>query len=1148
MSCYSKDELNRFLLQELAAERQIRIDEHVRSCDTCCGTLKVLSNDDLVQDYYESARRDDLGEDETSRVGIDRTGTAGATVDWQPFATEGAQLPLNFGRFVLTEVLGSGGFGVVYRADDAELGREVAIKIPHLAGLSPAARRRFVQEGTAAARLHHPHIVQLYQSGTQRGVCFLVSEYCPGETLRQMLNESLGGRPARQAARIVLPLAEAVAHAHVNGIVHRDIKPANVVLDNRGAVDGLPFIPKLTDFGTAKFVETNASQTASGMLIGTAPYMAPEQVVGNGQVGPPADVYALGVLLYELIAGRSPIEGADNADTIHRVLTAEPTELHRLVPGTPRDISAICSRCLEKAPERRYASARQLAADLRRFLEHEPTLARPLGPTRRAWRWCRRNPMPVTVMTMVSLLLVSIAAGLVWHTARLESVNDRLRTATATALSQQKRAEQSELHTRQLLYVADMRLAEKSWRDGDLGSARQILNSYVPSGAEDADLRGPGWYFLDHAIRPETKLVADDGSPLYCIRLAPDGATFAVAGQDGMIRVHDRVTGALRQTIESGQIEVNSVAFSPDGTTLASAGDDGSIAVWRLADGICLAQFAAHEGLAFGVEFTPDGERLISCGSDDQVHAWDAASRQRLATYNDHGSRVEALAVSPDGRWLASVGKLGTLAVRDLGSGELHWRWTDASGTLSSVAFSPDSGTVAVVQAAGPSKWLRLFELASRTQRMVWPHRDGIRAVAYSPDGTRLLTADNAGVVRIWDMAATASEPDAAVKPLRRCQVHDSRVYSAVFEPQGVSIVSAGADGQVRRWNVRDAANEIVVHRRDLRRLSQKGEEYFGMRDIAFQPHTEAVVIAMHAGIDWLSVDVGKPIEIVRDVGVTTWNCIAMPRHGDWLFAGRSTIPTATEEGIRAPGFIERLELRGGLQGKTTEAAAPSQPQDYLTRREVIYEADANCEILRLRCDSSGDLVAVTLHEQRVDDRPKQLLLLDSKTGKSLRTFPAASGTNPCFTPDDRVLIFGVMRDIHAIDLRSGQERVLREAHRSTQNGMAISHDGRWLATSDDGRVIKLWRLPGLEEHAVLYGHLGAISALTFSPDSRALLSSSHDGTVKAWHVATGQQLFTLHDASVGITDMALSSDGRRVAIVEDYRQLRILSLGSLVR
>lgn len=1119
MNCFSRDELRGYLLQELAADAQAPIEQHVSSCAACCQTLDLLATDDLVRDYFEASQRDSCNNGETASIAANSTKLAGHEMpEWQPFTTDATQLPLRFGRFVLKETLGSGGFGVVYRADDVNLEREVAIKIPHLGGLSPAVRQRFLQEGTAAANLHHPHIVQVHQSGTHRGVCFLVSEYCPGRTLKDLMNESGGIESARHAARIVLPLVEAMVHAHQNGVVHRDIKPANVILDARTKLDGLPFCPKLTDFGAARVAGTDQSITESGMLIGTAPYMAPEQIAGS-EVGTACDVYALGVLLYELTAGQLPIQGTDSADTVHKVISLEPVPLNRLLPEVSRDFSAICSCCLEKNPAKRYASAAHLADDLRRFLNHEPTAARPLGPAARLFRWSRRNPLPMTVMGAVCLVFGLISLQFVWHKSRLQEVNQQLSESNRWALTMKDRAEQSELRTRRLLYVSTIRLAAKLWREGDLRSVSDTLSRLEPRD-DQLDLRGVEWYFLERATRQGVHTLATYGGPLYFIRLSPDAKRFATAGQAGVIRLHDRATGELRQSIASGQGEVNSVAFSPDGETLASAGDDGSIRLWRTADGTQLDHIAAHDGLTFGVEFTPDSKYLISCGSDNAVHVWENGKRK--TSYRIHTSRVEAIAVSPDGRWLASVSKDRSLAVHDLQSGELHFHWKQALGTLSSVTFSPDSRQIAAVEASGETKWLRLFDVASGQLMLQRKHMDGIRSVSFAPDGDRVLTTDNEGTARAWDVSDQSKLTDD--KPLAIWHAHGTRAYSGAFEPGGISVLTAGQDGRVCRLRMNDMS-DCVVDRRELQATSnRRTEDDLNLTSITFHPNDRDILAASAAGIWTIDSDGDAAPELLAMGRFTHWQRIAKPRYGTWFAFAGSTPDAINASGQHSPATLWRYE--------TTASDS----------RELL-RTPSNGAITDIACSPAGDMLAVVVAPYGPDDTPKQLLLLDAAAGKLLREFPAAMGTKPRFCRDGSALVYGVQRDLHYVDLQSNTVRVIRNAHADSQAGLAVSEDGKWIATCSDNRDLRLWNLATLQQHALLQGHRGKISAMHFSADSRTLFSSSFDGTVKAWSVSEGQHLLDLHLGTEGLDDMALSKDGNRLAIVEGKRRVHIYHL-----
>ncbi len=280
-------------------------------------------------------------------------------------------LPRDFGDFELTAELGRGGMGVVYQARQKSLNRVVALKMVrdvHLA--TPADRARFRAEAEAAARLHHPNIVTVHEVGTAAGQAYFCMEYVAGETLAQRVNRA-GPVPAREAARLVGLIAHAVQHAHDHGILHRDLKPSNILLAGAGP-DGSGATPKVTDFGLAKVIDRAETLTRTGDIVGTPSYMAPEQATGRAAVGPAADVYSLGAILYELLTGRPPFRAAHPVDTMMMVLTQEPVRPRSLVPTVDRDVELACLKCLQKPCDLRYPSAAALAADLDSFLAGEP--------------------------------------------------------------------------------------------------------------------------------------------------------------------------------------------------------------------------------------------------------------------------------------------------------------------------------------------------------------------------------------------------------------------------------------------------------------------------------------------------------------------------------------------------------------------------------------------------------------------------------------------------------------------------------------------------------------------------------------------------------------------------------------------------------
>jgi serine/threonine protein kinase/tetratricopeptide (TPR) repeat protein len=439
-----------------------------------------------------------------------------------PRAGRGSESRLRrVGDYVLLQELGRGGMGVVYKARDLKLNRLVALKmIRDARNATGQDFRRFLSEARAAARLDHPHIAPIYEIGEADGLPYFAMALVEGGSLKQRVAE--GPLPPSVAAELLRQVAEAVQHAHDRGIVHRDIKPANVLLQRdedgppgaaapdsastaRGSSDGaggsaarLP-VPKVVDFGLAR-VRGQEGLTATGEILGTPSYMPPEQASGRGDdIGPLADVYALGAVLYCLLTGRPPFQAATEAETLRQVLDQDPVPPRQLNAGVPRDLQTVCLKCLEKDPTKRYPSAQALADDLDRFLAGEPILARPVGRLGRGWRWCRRKPVVAGLLALLALVIAGSLGGL--SALYALAVRERARAEEAAA-----QANASATEARQRQAEAD---AERTHAETEGAKARKV-SEYLSGIFRGADpLRLHEFTFVPVG-RPGEKLTAGD--------------------------------------------------------------------------------------------------------------------------------------------------------------------------------------------------------------------------------------------------------------------------------------------------------------------------------------------------------------------------------------------------------------------------------------------------------------------------------------------------------------------------------------------------------------------------------------------------------------------------------------------------------------
>ncbi len=685
-----------------------------------------------------------------------------------------SDLPAPPGYELLGEV-GRGGMGVVYKARQIELGRIVALKmILSGAHAGKADLARFRTEAQAIARLQHPNIVQIFEVGDYDGRPFFALEFCDGGSLdRKLAGTPL---PPNEAAQLVETLARAMYAAHQANVIHRDLKPANILLTEDGS-------PKITDFGLAKKLD-DAGQTQSGAIMGTPSYMAPEQAGGKRQaaIGPAADVYALGAILYELLTGRPPFKAATAMDTIMQVVSDDPAPPTRLQPRTPRDVETICLKCLRKEPSRRYATAADLADDLGRFREGRPVLARPLGRVARVAKWARRRP---TLATLLAVSAAAVVGAIILLDAARRQANERGVAEARSAPASKRQAPSAEAALRKDVEGANGRLAdEQAETRRQLDRTRRLLFTgqlmraaplveHEPTRALallrdrvacPSDLRDFAWgYYHRLANRDRGTLTGHVGA-IGAIALSPDGRTLASAGPDGkdgtQVLLWDMATAKARSaSFSCDGKEVAALAFSPDGKLLAvAANGPAAVTLCPLDAPGRRRSLARPPPLVAALAFTADGALVTAAGQGGKV--WEVASRNEHASWKDQPVRERPglpplirtlVSFSADGRRVATAPNDAApekylIRVFDVTGGQVFREITD-NRVLWSLALSPDGQQLALSRG---NDWASLFDLREpRPQSRPLSPSSG--SLLFSPDGRTLA---GYGIFPRYDISA----------------------------------------------------------------------------------------------------------------------------------------------------------------------------------------------------------------------------------------------------------------------------------------------------------------------------------------------------------------------------------------------------------
>jgi WD40 repeat protein/serine/threonine protein kinase/tetratricopeptide (TPR) repeat protein len=921
----------------------------------------------------------------------------------------------------------------------------------------------------------------------------------------------------QSVAQIGVQVADALEYAHRQGVQHRDIKPSNLLLDTRAAV-------WVTDFGLAK-VDDQPNLTDTGDILGTLRYMPPEAFAG--QTDARSDVYALGLTLYELLALRPAFDETDRPRLIHQVTTAEPPRLGTLNPHVPRDLETVVHKAIDREPARRYQSAAELGADLRRFLDDEPIQARRLSAAERLLRWVRRHKGVAAALSAVVVLLALLAAGALLAAASFrqqeqeqrrlagEKEVERGRAERARAAAEEARKQESDLRAlaekqgqalRRNLYLAEMNLAgQAADSPSGIGRVDELLASWQQS---QPDLRGWEWYYLLGLCHRDLLTCRGHAGRVRAVAWSRDGTRLASAGDDRTVKVWEAATGKETLALRGHSQPVWSVAWSPDDRRLASASRDGTVRVWEAATGKEVLTLRGHAQGVNSVAWSPDGTRLASAGDDRTVKVWDAATGREVLDLRGHGQVVWSVAWSPDGTRLASASADRTVKVWDAATGTDILSLRGHTWEVLSVAWSPDGTRLA---SAGGDEAVKVWEAATGKEALTLRgHGQAVWSVAWSPDGTRLASASADATVKVWEVATGKEalirlfrhvlESDgtplwgaAAGKEGPTLRGHAGGVASVAWGPHGTRLASAGDDGTVKVWAA-DAGKETLILRGHA----------LGVTSPAWSPDDTRLASAGGAGatVKVWEAATGKEMLTLRGhtggVASVAWSpdCTRLASASD----------DGTVKVWDAATGKEMLTLRGHARGVHSVAWSPDSTR---------------------LASASGDAT---------------VKVWDAATGKERLTLRGHGlGVNAvAWSPDGRRLISGGWDGTKVWDAATGKDLLTLRGHTGQVWSVAWSPDGRRLATASADATVKVWDAATGKETLTLRGHTNPVLSVAWSPDGTRLASTGWDATVKVWDPATGQETLTLRGHTGRVNALAWSRDGIRLASAGEDRTILV--------
>jgi serine/threonine protein kinase/WD40 repeat protein len=1046
------------------------------------------------------------------------------------------------GEYQVQHEIGRGGMGIVYQAEQTPLGRQVALKILPLATLLDERQlKRFRNEARAAALLKHPNIVSVYSVGYERGVHYYAMELIEGQSLAEILAaDPIRSQPSQDTAplaaistyrssdrkmfyrdvtRLGIQAARALDYAHQHSVIHRDIKPSNLLIDQDGNLH-------VTDFGLAQ-IQTGDDLTLSGDLVGTLRYMSPEQWHGTA-TDARTDIHALGLTLFELVAGRPANQGQSRQEIMQQVLGETSPRLDRVDRRVPQDLATIIHKAIEREPGNRYQTAAELADDLQRFLEQRSILARPTSPRDRLWRWARRNPIVAALISLVACLLVILAVG-----------------SAAVAWRSISIAQQQEI----AIYGRDIRLAHQAASAGSHLEAERILKRWVPEDPTDGkDLRGFEWYYvwrLCHEPAIEQTIAYE--MPVFSVSLLPEHEQIAVGWMSPHVDIWDPRQVPLkhpRQRLKDHAFGVHVVEHGHQSADIVVGDGDGTVTIWDSAsfqikeDPIRIQ--APQNQNSIGTIDVSDDDRLLAIGTWDlhhgSVHVWDRWAKCWILSQHDMPADAFT-AFGPDEQLIVTDKRGSQLRVRApvLSSSVADHPESDASrdilgyqepvayelqaNRVEAMSISPDRTLLALATYNRPHNisQLDLWDTRSWQRRQRIPLRDGlVRCVSFSADGQLVAVGHDSGTLAMFDIQGRST--------VFTKRMHAGKITDVAFSQDGDRLVTSSTDCSVHVWR-------LASLRKPNHATTSPGDDFAPIWTTRFVSDSVVAMSDTNGRVHLWDVTTGQ---IVKQLQVASGDAnvvqLAMSPNRRLLAVSCGHWPPPKE---RTSGKVVLFDL------KSERVIFECEIPDGIYYSVSSFSADSRL----LALGSYNHVVVVDVAAHKI----QRQLSFGKQDVKHVRFSPDGKWL-ACSITDGHLQMFDAHTFRPAYTIRTDSRY---------SGDVSFSPDSRTFAVVGLDKRIRLFDAESGRRVGPEFAECEMYCAVVaFGPDGKRLATGAMDGKVRIWHVDSGEELLSFDVPKSWYPSCSFSADNTSLVVgcgplakaflAADPDQLRTLSLAEL--